>query len=212
MIWRVAQPTTLCPPCISNPSVIHTHTHTHTHTSGLLVSLQRSPLHTHPHTPQCVSVLAHRLTSRFITHQISFRFAMKNQIIKNALNMRVVCLCGDGGSWGILHLDCLILCPTFTFSSPLLSFLRSSRITPHTALMSFFASESVCVQTQKCMRGNRLIQSGGYFVQFFHQYSFDANVSRKSSDSHKLYFRQVLKCTVCLSYTTNNKLRILPLT
>lgn len=123
------------------------HTHTPTHTSELLLSLQRSPLHSHPHTPQPLSALAHRLTSRFITHQISFRFAMKNQLIKNALNMRVVCLCGNAGSWEILHLDCLILCPIFIVSSSHSWRAAGSHLTQ---LSCPFSHQNQCMCKHKC--------------------------------------------------------------
>lgn len=77
----------LCPLCISNPSV--SHTKRAAHAPG--PQLKPADVHTRAHT--CTHITAainfHTRANRqrgFITQQISFKFAMKDQFIKNALN------------------------------------------------------------------------------------------------------------------------------
>lgn len=106
MIWLASQPAPLCPLCISNPSVSRStaFTNTHTHNRATVMPtdahtetqrhIEATKFHikmlTHARTHFTAAVSISTLANQqrgFITHQISFRFAMKDQFIKNALNM-----------------------------------------------------------------------------------------------------------------------------
>ncbi len=121
--------------------ITHTPTHTHTHT------------HTHAHTHFIAAVSISTLANQqrgFITHQISFRFAMKDQFIKNALNMSGFSwrYMEEGGSGVVeINLDCLSSLSPLLYSLPPFSsffcLFGACSVASRMAVISSFVSESV---------------------------------------------------------------------